>query len=204
MRSMSCHHGRRGWNALYGSPSCPGAESWHKLKALESCEAEKGASKGSCQASAVRSKNLLVTDREMSGENSSSPPDEMTKEKCVLQWSHSRTEPTDGERHSIEAWSVRRLSGSRKHLRMRLAQAWGCASGRHRLAKISRICGGWCEPDGGSKADVRRIESVVFGQIRHSKVSPRCVAGNQCMTASVGPPSWLASVARNVRAPRVK
>ena len=33
-----------------------------------------------------------------------------------------------------------------------------CASGRRRLAKISRICNGLCEPNVGSKADGRRRE----------------------------------------------
>ena len=97
----------------------PSSKLWRALRL------KKERRRGSCRASAVRLKNFLVIDREKSGEKSSCPPDEVTEEKCVLQWSQARADPTDGERHSIEAWGVRRLSSSRKHLRMRLAQAWG-------------------------------------------------------------------------------
>ena len=193
VRSMSCKYSRRGWNALYGSPSCPGAESWHKLTALESTEAEKRSVEIPGETFAVRPKNLLIIDRK----KKSCPPDEATDEKCVLQWSLARPEPTDAERQSIKAWGVRRLSGSRKHLRIRLAQAWGSWV----LPRSPESAAGRAD----QKVEVKPTgeESVVFGQIRPSKVSPRCVASNQCMEASVGPPSWIASVARNLREPRV-
>ena len=47
---MWCHHGRRGWNT----------ESWHKLKTLESSEAENGASKGPGETSATEVRGEVV------------------------------------------------------------------------------------------------------------------------------------------------
>ena len=101
----------------------------------------------------------------------------------VLQRSHARPEPTDAERP------------------MRLAQAWGVLGAQTGDIVLSR------SPESAAGRADQTVEvkltgdkeNVVFGQIRPSKVSPRCVASNQCTEARVGPASWTASVARNVR-----
>ena len=93
----------------------------------------------------MRLKNFLVIDRERFGEKLSCPPDERTNEKYgppVVKCPRG----TDRWCHSFEAWVVCRLSGSRKHLRVRRVQVWGFW-----------VAGG--AADGGSIADGE--ESVV-------------------------------------------